>query len=107
MMPSEQLSAAERYHPRVATDLTVKLAVNGRAYLVKACNLSMAGLQLRGYPASPGERITIAIPLPKDREVVVGCEVRRWTDKGIAVVFDRLDWEDMFALARYLHPRLP
>lgn len=107
MSPPEELSPVERFHPRVEANLTVKLAVNGRAYLVKARNLSMAGMHLKGYPASPGERITLAIPLPGDREVVTGCEVRRWTQDGIAVEFDELDWDDMIALARFLHPRLP
>jgi hypothetical protein len=105
--PSEELSPVQRYHPRVEANLMVKLAVNGRAYVIKARNVSMAGMHLLGYPASPGERITVAIPLPGDREVVTGCEVRRWTQDGIAVEFDQLDWDDLLALARFLHPRLP
>lgn len=98
---------AERYHPRVEANFMVKVLVNGRATLAKAKNLSMAGLSLVGNPGVERDRVTIAIPLPGDREVVTECQVRRQSQEGVAVEFSQLDWEDLFALARFLHPRLP
>jgi hypothetical protein len=81
--------------------------IEGRLIISKAHNLSMAGLYLEGVAAKEGELLTIALPLPEDKEVITTCLVRRKSDEGIAVEFDQLDWEDLFALARYLHPRLP
>jgi len=95
----------ERYHPRVASDVTVKVLMNGRAYPTRAKDLSMAGLYLIG-PYQDAERVTVAIPLP-GREVVSICRVARRLPDGVGLEFDVLDWEDMFALARYMHPRLP
>ena len=42
-----------------------------------------------------------------DREIVTSATVRRRNDETVALEFDQLDWDDMFALARFLHPRLP
>ena len=98
---------AERFHPRVEANFMVKLLIGGRAVLAKARDLSMAGLCLVRDPGLASERITIAIPLPRDREVVTGCRVHRRLTGEIGLEFDQLDWEDMFALARFLHPRLP
>ncbi|MHB8872733.1 MAG: PilZ domain-containing protein [Myxococcaceae bacterium] len=108
MMPStQQASPVERFHPRVEAKLMVKLLLNGRAILAKARDLSMAGLCLLEDPGIERERLTLAIPLPNDREVVTSAAVRRKSSGGMALEFDQLDWDDMFALARYLHPRLP
>ena len=96
----------ERYHPRVEATFMVKLIANGRNIVAKARDLSMAGLCLMGVPAIPDE-ITVTLPLPGDREIVTAASVRRKTGEMIAVEFDQLDWDDMFALARYLNPRLP
>ena len=96
---------AERYHPRVAADLTVKVLMNGRAYPARAKDLSMAGLYLLGA-YQDAEKVTVAIPLP-GREVVSICRVVRRHPDGVGLEFDSIDWEDMFALARYVHPRLP
>jgi hypothetical protein len=49
----------------------------------------------------------LSIPFPDDREVVVQCTVTRRELEGLAVEFLELDWDDLFALARFLHPRLP
>ncbi|HEY8207919.1 MAG TPA: PilZ domain-containing protein [Myxococcaceae bacterium] len=96
---------AERYHPRVAADLTVKVLMNGKAYPARAKDLSMAGLYLLG--AYQGvDKVTVAIPLP-GRELVSICRVARRLPDGVGLEFDSIDWEDMFALARYMHPRLP
>lgn len=96
----------ERFHPRVGADFMVKLWVGGRALIAKAKDLSMAGLCLVGAPAVNDE-VQVALPLPDDREVITRAKVRRRKEGEIALEFDQLDWDDMFALARYLHPRLP
>ena len=62
---------------------------------------------LLAQPPANQERFTISIPLPGDREVVTKCRVRRRHQDGVGVEFEQLDWEDLFALARFLHPRLP
>ena len=97
----------ERFHPRVAANFMVKLSVNGKAILAKAKDLSMAGLLLLGDPGIPRDWVTVSIPLPGDREVVAPCMVRRKGSEGVALEFEKLDWDDLFALARFLHPRLP
>lgn len=96
-----------RFHPRVDAGFMVKLFTQGRAVLAKATDLSMAGLKLVGDFSSSEERLTLSIPLPGDREVVTTATVRRCNDEELALEFDQLDWDDMFALARFLHPRLP
>ncbi|HZH02812.1 MAG TPA: PilZ domain-containing protein [Myxococcaceae bacterium] len=96
-----------RYHPRVDANFMVKVTVDGRTLLAKARDLSMAGLFLYGAESVRGSRVVLAIPLPKDREVVSPCRVARRHSQGLALEFDGLDWDDLLALARYLHPRLP
>ena len=105
--PSARRTPPERFHPRVKANFMVKLLVNGKAILAKARDLSMAGLYLLGDPLSDAERLTVCIPLPDDREVVVRCQVTRHQPEGMALQFYQLDWDDLLALARYLHPRLP
>jgi hypothetical protein len=99
--------ARERFHPRVDAGFMVKVLVDGRALVHKARDLSMAGLFVVGPLRDPRQRLTLSIPLPGDREVVTTCQVRRVQDDGVAVEFDHVDWDDLFALARFLHPRLP
>ncbi|MBL8939219.1 MAG: PilZ domain-containing protein [Archangium sp.] len=96
-----------RSHPRVDAGFMVKLFTQGKAVLAKADNLSMQGLHVLGDFFTAEERLTLAIPLPDDREVVTKATVRRRDEESISVEFDQLDWDDMFALARFLHPRLP
>jgi len=96
----------ERYHPRVEATFMVKLMVQGRNLVAKARDLSMAGLCLIGVPAIPDE-VTVTLPLPDDREVVTRAKVKRRAQGSIGLEFEQLDWDDMFALARYLNPRLP
>ena len=96
-----------RFHPRVDAGFMVKLATGGRSLLAKATDLSMAGLRLVGDFAATDDRMTLCIPLPGDREIVTQATVRRRNEEGLSVEFDQLDWDDMFALARFLHPRLP
>jgi hypothetical protein len=105
--PHVAYSEPERYHPRVEANLKVKVFLNGQAYSTKAKDLSMAGLCLAGSALRQFQRVTVAIPLPDDREVVAECAVKRLLPDGVGVEFEDLDWEDLFALARFLHPRLP
>lgn len=95
-----------RFHPRVDAGFMVKLFTRGRAVVAKASDLSMAGLKLLGDFRGTEARVTISIPLPDDREVVTKATVRRRAEDELGLEFDQLDWDDMFALARFLHPRL-
>ena len=106
MNAADSSSQVERFHPRVEANFMVKVVLNGRSVLAKARDLSMAGLYLLAHPAPGQERLTLSIPLPEDREVITHCFVRRQESDGVALEFEELDWEDLFALARYLHPRL-
>lgn len=98
---------AARYHPRVEANFMIKLKLDGRSVLAKARDLSMAGVCVLGEFLGVGERVQVAIPLPEDREIVTAGSVKRVGGEVLAVEFDQLDWDDMFALARFLHPRLP
>lgn len=100
-------AAPERFHPRVEAGFMVKLLVDGRAVLAKARDLSMAGLFVLQEPAGRKDKVTVALPLPGDREVVASCLIRRVQEDGMALEFEHLDWDDLIALARFLHPRLP
>jgi PilZ domain-containing protein len=98
---------ADRYHPRVEANLMVKVILPGRAVAAKARDLSMAGLFLQAQPADTLRELTLAIPLPGDREIVTTCAILRREPNGVALEFGTLDWDDFLALARFLHPRLP
>lgn len=96
-----------RFHPRVGTNLMVKLKLNGRAVSARSSDLSMAGLCLQGEFPELTNEVRVAIPLPDNKHVVTDAKVA-WRDSGrVALEFAQLDWEDMFALARFLHPLLP
>jgi hypothetical protein len=94
-------------HPRVDANLPVKVHLKARTVMAKARDLSMAGLFLMAHPSDSMRHLTISIPLPGDREIVTRCLIRRRDARGVALEFEALDWDDMIALARYLHPRLP
>ena len=96
-----------RSHPRVDAGFMVKMHTNGRSVVAKAQDLSMAGLMLVGDFRDAEETVTLAIPLPDDREIVIRALVRRREEDELGLEFDQLDWDDIIALARYLHPRLP
>jgi len=97
----------ERFHPRVEANLMVKVLLPGRTVLTQAKDLSMAGLFLHAQPTDTLKELTLAIPLPGDRELVATCAIRRRDMNGVALEFGTLDWDDFLALARFLHPRLP
>ncbi len=98
---------ANRFHPRVVAGLKVKLKTARGVIATQALDLSMAGVLVEGEVAAMAERLTLALQLPQDRTIVTGARVKRFTDGNTGIEFDQLDWEDLFALARYLHPRLP
>ncbi len=100
-------AVSTRYHPRVGAHLMVKLKLNGRAVSARSTDLSMAGLCLQGEFPELADLVTLAIPLPDDKQLVTEAKVK-WREAGrVALEFAELDWEDMFALARFLHPLLP
>jgi hypothetical protein len=98
---------ANRYHPRVFSGLKVKLKTQRGVLMTQSIDLSMAGVCVEGEVAAMAERLTIAVQLPNDRLIVTGARVRSFKDGNTGIEFDQLDWEDLFALARFLHPRLP
>jgi hypothetical protein len=97
----------ERQHPRVQANLPIQVRAPGMVRQAVAEDLSLAGLRVLGLRAPIGQGLTILLPLPEDRVLTLRCSVVRHDGTGVAVEFDGLDWEDLFALARYLHPRLP
>ncbi len=98
---------AERYHPRVEANWMVKVHLGERIVLVKARDLSMAGLFLHGHPADSVKQLTLTIPLPQIADITTTCTIVRREAHGVALEFAKLDWDHMLLLARYLHPRLP
>jgi len=106
MIPLDELASPERFHPRVEAALTVRVDVNGRAFLAKTRDLSMDGVFLIGKAPVNVRRLVITLPLPGGREIVTGADVKRYGTDGLAVQFDQLDWDDLIALARYLAPRI-
>lgn len=107
MTPTGGPKTVERFHPRVEADIPVKVLLAGRTVNVRARDVSMAGLFLQAHPADTMRELTIAVPLPGDREIVTTCSIRRREVDGVALEFGELDWDDFLALARFLHPRLP
>lgn len=106
-MNEESLDIRERFHPRVEANFMVKVLMNGRSVVAKAKNLSMNGLYVHAFPLAGLDRFSVAIPLPGDKEIVTTVTVKRQHMDGVALEFEHLDWDDMIALARFLHPRLP
>lgn len=98
--------APERFHPRVQTDLQVRVEGERTALRVRARDLSMAGVFLAGFHRGTGDRLTLTLLLPGDVEVRTRAVVRRREAEGVAVEFDGVDWDELCALARYVHPRL-
>ena len=107
MTPTGNPKAVERFHPRVEAHIPVKVHLSGRTVTVQARDVSMAGLFLQAHAADSLQQLTVAVPLPGDREIVTTCTIRRREVDGVAVEFGELDWDDFLALARFLHPRLP
>ena len=97
----------QRTHPRVPAGFAVEVRAPDGAWVAQARDLSMAGLLLVGFAAEAGELLDLAVSLPGDMVRAFRGRVTRVHAEGVAVEFERLDWDDLFALARFLHPRLP
>jgi PilZ domain len=97
----------ERQHPRVTANLPVQVRGPGMVRQAVAEDISLAGLRILGLRAPMDQELTVLLPLPDDRILTLRCSVVRQDSTGVALEYDRLDWDDLFALARYLHPRLP
>jgi PilZ domain len=95
-----------RYHPRVAAGFAVRLQAQGRTVVARAADLSMAGCKVQGQLGLCGDRLTMQLALPGDRALVTLATVRRRLDDALALEFDELDWDDLIALARFVHARL-
>ncbi|HYO65124.1 MAG TPA: PilZ domain-containing protein [Archangium sp.] len=108
MTPSNPpLRLQERYHPRVDANWMVKVHLGERTVLVKARDLSMAGLFLHGHPPDSAKQLSLTLPLPDIGDITVTCNIVRRAAHGVALEFADLDWDHFLLLARYLHPRLP
>jgi hypothetical protein len=108
MTPSNAIPRiAERYHPRVEANWMVKVHLGERTVLVKARDLSMAGLFLMGHPADTIKMLNLTLPLPGLGDISAKCTIVRREAHGVAVEFSDVDWDHFLLLARYLHPRLP
>ncbi len=101
--------ARRRQHPRVPAGFLVKLHTGGKQIVRKARDLSLTGLLVEGECAELEDRIVVELPLPNEQRVVVVTArvVRDAPSAQSALHFLDLDWDDMFALARFLAPRLP
>ena len=99
-----------RQHPRVPAGFQVRLHADGApsAPLI-ARDLSLTGLLVEGDLKECGSRVVLQLELPAEqRHVVVTAHIVRDDASGTAALhFLDLDWDDMFALARFLAPRLP
>ena len=97
-----------RQHPRVHADFVVKLGRGERSVLARALDVSLAGMALHdpaGELDDSVQRVALRIPgEPHELELPVRF-ARRSGDK-VALAFSKLDWDDLFTLARYLSPRL-
>lgn len=105
-MPTAPTAPAPRLHPRVDAGFAVRLRSGGRSVVARAADLSMAGCKLQGQLGLPGGRLTVELLLPGAEPLVTSGHVRRRLDDAVAVEFDDLDWDDLIALARFVHPRL-
>lgn len=97
----------QRTHPRVPAGFAVEIRTRDGDWVAQARDLSMAGLRLVGLVAQVGEVLELSIAFPGDHFRLFRGRVARVHTDGVAVEFERLDWDDLFALARFLHPRLP
>lgn len=103
-----QLAQPVRQHPRVEADFVVRLEGPTQSVLTRAVDLSLAGMAIHD-PAGELRRAIfdrVAIAIPGEPELTVRVRVARREGDRVAVVFEELDWDDLFLLARYLSPRL-
>lgn len=97
-----------RQHPRVDANFLVRLVGPTQSVLTRTADLSMAGMAILDPAGSLKRTIfdRVAVQIPGEEELVLRVRVARHEGDRIAVVFEELDWDDLFCLARYLSPRL-
>jgi PilZ domain len=98
--------SATRFHPRTGANFVVSLLTGGKAVATRAIDVSMAGLQLLGRFQPFNEAVTLSLQLPEGKEIVTRATVKRQTEEAVALEFEQLDWDDLLALARFVHPRI-
>ena len=99
-----------RRHPRVPAGFLVKLKVGERTLVQKARDLSMTGMLVDCDTTSIGDKVQVELDLPNEERPVsiAGLVLRASRPYGTrAIHFMDFGWDDMFALARFLAPRLP
>jgi PilZ domain len=106
MHESQQVEVPTRFHPRAGADFVVSLLSGGKALAARATDISMAGLRLLGKFHQFPAQVTLSMHLPGGSEIVTKATVKRQTATDVALEFDQLDWDDLFALARFVHPRI-
>ncbi len=94
-----------RNHPRVASGRPVEIDPGGAAIRGEARDLSMAGCFVVAKSAPASEAIEIVFAEGGEQIRCRGRIVRRSLE-GVAVRFERLDWADLFGLARLVSPAL-
>lgn len=95
-----------RAHPRVPASFMVRILQGGRALFARARDLSMVGLSV-DTPLPVSEPVEVAIPLPGERAPMVTTgRVTRSDTSGTVLAFSDLSWDHLFALARFVSPRL-
>ncbi len=95
-----------RFHPRAAADFVVSLVAGHKALVTRATDVSMAGLRLLGKFHQFPKEVTLSLQLPEGTEIITRASVKRQSDSDVALEFNQLDWDDLFALARFVHPRI-
>jgi hypothetical protein len=100
------LEKKTRAHPRVAANFVVRLLRGPEIIVAIARDVSMVGLSIDA-PLDEGENLPLTLSLPGERRPIRALgRVERSTDAGTALTFVDLTWDNLFALARYLSPRL-
>ncbi len=95
-----------RAHPRVEANFVVRIVCGPEVLVAIARDVSMVGLSIDA-PLDEGLKVPLALSLPgEQRAIHVVGRVERSDPSGTALTFVDLGWDDLFALARYLSPRL-
>ena len=97
---------ASRAHPRVDAGFVVRLIRGAETIMALAADVSMVGLSIDA-PLEQGADYPLAISLPGEKLTIYTLgRVERSNARGSALTFVDLSWDSLFALARYLSPRL-
>ena len=101
-----QLGKKTRAHPRVVAGFIVRIRNGHEIIVAMARDVSMVGLSIDA-PLPEGKKFPLALSLPGEvRPIVAVGQVERSDDSGTALTFVDLAWNNLFALARFLSPRL-